>query len=81
MFLKMRIWEDAKGPKIDLFFQEKKSDEGLLRLTAATRYFYRTEKLPKFWYSLPTLTPQKLRYGEGYYSMMMTHNNHMVKIS
>lgn len=23
MFLKMRIWEDGKGPKIDLFFQEK----------------------------------------------------------
>lgn len=76
----MRIWEDAKGPKIDLFFQEKKSDGGLLRLTAATRYFYRTEKLPKFWY-LPTLTPQKLRYGEEYYSMKMTHNNDMVKIS
>lgn len=39
---------------------------------------YRTEKLPKF-YSLPTPTPKKFRYGEGYYSIMMTYNNNMVK--
>lgn len=27
MFLTMRIWEDAKGPKLELLFQEKKPCE------------------------------------------------------
>lgn len=28
MFLKMPFWEDAKAPKVDLFFQEKTQVKG-----------------------------------------------------